>query len=113
MKEERETVHIVVYGAEIKCASCVNAPGSKETYEWLQAAITRKYGEERLHFQYYDIHTKGQLGAEDEIIHQLLDENLFYPLVLVEGEIVGEGNPRLKSVYKALEGYGIQQVSNP
>ncbi len=34
---------IEVFGAEIICASCVNAPSSKDTYEWLQAAIDRKF----------------------------------------------------------------------
>jgi len=34
---------IEIYGTEVICASCVNAPSSKDTYEWLQAAIDRKY----------------------------------------------------------------------
>ena len=36
-------VKIEIYGADVICASCVNAPSSKDTYEWLQAAIDRKY----------------------------------------------------------------------
>ncbi|MBP1969529.1 disulfide oxidoreductase YuzD [Virgibacillus natechei] len=28
-------VMITIYGAEQICASCVGAPGSKDTYEWL------------------------------------------------------------------------------
>jgi disulfide oxidoreductase YuzD len=28
-------VEILVYGAEERCASCVNLPSSKETTEWL------------------------------------------------------------------------------
>ena len=36
-------LNIEIYGADIICASCVNAPSSKDTYEWLQAAIDRKY----------------------------------------------------------------------
>ena len=39
-----ESIAIIeVYGANIICASCVNAPSSKDTYEWLQAAIARKF----------------------------------------------------------------------
>lgn len=34
-------VTLTVYGAEEICASCVGAPCSKDTYEWLQAAIGR------------------------------------------------------------------------
>ncbi len=33
---------IEIYGTAVICASCVNAPSSKDTYEWLQAAINRK-----------------------------------------------------------------------
>ena len=40
---------IEVFGADIICASCVNAPSSKDTYEWLQAAISRKYPEQPNH----------------------------------------------------------------
>ena len=43
---------IEIYGADVVCASCVNAPSSKDTYEWLQAAIDRKYPN-----QPYDITT--------------------------------------------------------
>jgi disulfide oxidoreductase YuzD len=108
----REKIQLTVYGAEVKCASCVNAPGSKETFEWLQAAIGRKYGDDAISYQYFDIHTKDQRGANGDLIKQLLVEELFYPLVVVENQIVGEGNPRLKSIYKALEAKGIQPIAN-
>ncbi|MGI8315687.1 YuzD family protein [Halobacillus mangrovi] len=104
----KEKVKVTVYGAEVKCASCVNAPGSKETYEWLQAAIARKYDDNAISYQYFDIHTSDQEDADGDLIDRLLEEELFYPLVVVEGQIVGEGNPRLKSVYKALEANGLQ-----
>lgn len=106
-KEERpvnkENVTITVYGADQRCASCVNAPGSKETYEWLQAAIGRKYGNEEVTYRYIDIFT----AEEDEYIEKIMEDELFYPLVLVEGEIAGEGDPRLKSVYQHLEKHGL------
>ncbi|MYL38510.1 YuzD family protein [Halobacillus litoralis] len=105
-------IRVYVYGAEVKCASCVNAPGSKETFEWLEAALTRKYGEKSLQFTYYDIHTENQEGVDMAIVQQLLDDELFYPLVLVEERIVAEGNPRLKAICKSLEEHGLQQVSN-
>ena len=34
------------------------------------------------------------------------DDEFFYPLVLVEGEIVGEGYVQLKPVYRELEKHG-------
>ncbi len=44
-------VKIEIYGADVICASCVNAPSSKDTYEWLQAAIDRKYPESTIRYQ--------------------------------------------------------------
>ena len=32
-------VSVVVYGADVVCASCVNAPTSKNTYEWLKPLL--------------------------------------------------------------------------
>ncbi|MBA2175761.1 YuzD family protein [Halobacillus locisalis] len=103
-----QTIHLTVYGAEVKCASCVNAPGAKETYEWLQAAIARKYDDQQVTYQYVDIHSpENKEGADEGILQQLLDDELFYPLVTIQGEIVAEGNPRLKTIYKALESKGL------
>ena len=50
-------VKIEIFGAEIVCASCVNAPSSKDTYEWLQAAIGRKYPEQPYDIEYIDIYS--------------------------------------------------------
>ncbi|WP_368907151.1 DUF1462 family protein, partial [Bacillus wiedmannii] len=36
---------------------------------------------------------------------RVVEEDLFYPVVLVNGEVVGEGNPRLKDVYEEIEKY--------
>ncbi|KGX89797.1 DUF1462 family protein [Pontibacillus marinus] len=99
---------ITVYGAEQRCASCVNAPGSKETYEWLEAAISRKYDSSDLQFQYIDIFTPPEQEEHQYFTQKILDDEYFYPLVVVNGEVVGEGNPRLKTVYRALESEGIQ-----
>ena len=40
---EFNEVEIIFYGAEQLCPSCVNLPSSKETFEWLEAAISRKF----------------------------------------------------------------------
>jgi len=48
-------ITITVYGREQICASCVGAPDSKETYEWLQAAIERKYSYDGVQYDYIDI----------------------------------------------------------
>ncbi len=99
---------VTVYGAEQRCASCVNAPGSKETYEWLEAAISRKYDSSTLQFQYIDIFSSPEEEEHQFFTQKILDDEYFYPLVVVNGEVVGEGNPRLKAVYKALESEGVQ-----
>ncbi|WP_082233503.1 YuzD family protein [Halobacillus massiliensis] len=106
---KKEKVILTVYGAEERCASCVNAPGSKETYEWLQAAITRKYPDQPLEYRYVDIHQSQEEDSKDkEYIAQILDDELFYPLVTINEEVVDEGNPRLKNVYQVLENLGYQ-----
>jgi disulfide oxidoreductase YuzD len=37
---------------------------------------------------------------------KMIEEDLFYPLVLIEGEIIAEGNVRLKKVVETMEKYG-------
>ncbi|WP_173915753.1 YuzD family protein [Halobacillus sp. Marseille-Q1614] len=101
-------ITLTVYGAEERCASCVNAPGSKETYEWLQAAIARKYPNQSVDYRYVDIHRSQKNDKDEEYVEQILDDELFYPLVTINNEVVDEGTPRLKNVYKALENLGFK-----
>ncbi|MGF9965325.1 YuzD family protein [Bacillus rhizoplanae] len=100
-------IKVSVYGAKVVCASCVGMPSSTETYEWLQAAIGRKYEgkEEKFHFEYVDIHEQQEEEEKRTFAERVIEEDLFYPVVLVNGEIVGEGNPRLKDVYEEIEKY--------
>lgn len=37
---------------------------------------------------------------------RVVEEDMFYPVVTLEGNVVGEGNPRLKVIYEELEKYG-------
>ncbi|MGV2939998.1 YuzD family protein [Mesobacillus sp. LC4] len=103
---ERKEVEIVVYGAEVLCPSCVNLPSSKETYEWLEAAISRKYADQPFQIVYVDIHNPPEEEAKKEFAEKVIEEDMFYPVVLLEGKIVGEGNPKLKTIYAELEKYG-------
>ncbi|MFD1020506.1 YuzD family protein [Thalassobacillus hwangdonensis] len=100
-------IELVVYGADQICPSCINSPGSKETYEWLQAAISRKFGETGVHYKYVDIFQPPEDEQSQAFVQRVFDEDLFYPVVVIEDEIVGEGNPRLKTIYKALEERGL------
>ncbi|TWT24398.1 YuzD family protein [Planomicrobium sp. CPCC 101110] len=97
---------IEVYGTEVICASCVNAPSSKDTYEWLEAAISRKYKDQPFSITYIDIEKPQTEAHKQDYAQRILDDEFFYPLVLVEGEVVGEGYVQLKPVYKELEKHG-------
>lgn len=99
-------ISIEVYGADTVCASCVNAPSSIDTFEWLQAAISRKYPQQPFSISYIDIEKPQRDDRKQEIIQQILDDEFFYPLVLIEGEVAGEGYIQLKPVYRELEKNG-------
>ncbi|RWR06354.1 YuzD family protein [Siminovitchia fortis] len=103
MKKEAE---ILVYGAEQICASCVNLPSSKETYEWLEAAISRKFPDQPFKIRYIDIFNPPEEKVVKEFAERVIEEDLFYPVVTMDDEIIGEGNPRLKDVYRKMEEYG-------
>ncbi|QKY69784.1 YuzD family protein [Lentibacillus sp. CBA3610] len=97
---------ITVYGAEQICASCVGAPGSWETYEWLQAAIGRKYSDDKISYTYIDIEEPPDEEKHQELAERILEDEFFYPLVLVNDEIVAEGIPGLKTIYRELDKNG-------
>lgn|GEM_PF-79451 len=99
-------VTIQVYGAEQVCASCVGAPSSKDTFEWLGAALSRKYPGQPFDMRYIDIFSPGDDPDEKAFAQKVLDEDLFYPVVVIEGEVAAEGNPTLKKIYAKMEQYG-------
>ncbi len=103
-----ESVTIYVYGAEQICASCVGMPSSKETYEWLKAAISRKYPEQSFGIEYVDFQNPPE--SEKEFAERVVEEDLIYPVVVIDGEIIAEGNPRLKDIYKVMENRGYEPV---
>jgi disulfide oxidoreductase YuzD len=103
----KKRVVVTVYGAEQICASCVGAPGSKDTYEWLQAAIGRKYNDRQVQYEYIDINNPPKGEEHAQLVGQLMEEELFYPLIIINGGIVAEGIPSLKPIYKELEKSGI------
>ena len=97
---------IEVFGANIICASCVNAPSSKDTYEWLQAAINRKYPEQPYQIEYIDIDADISNDRQNDIAEQIRNDEFFYPLVMINGEMIGEGHIQLKPVFNTLEKHG-------
>jgi disulfide oxidoreductase YuzD len=94
-------MEILVFGAEQLCASCVNLPSAKDTAEWLQAALERKYGAE-ITVRYVDI-DQPLTGVEAEFAARIHAEEFWYPLVVLNGQVIGEGNPKLKDIQQAIE----------
>lgn len=99
-------VEIVLYGAELLCPSCVNLPSSKETFEWLDAAIARKFPGQPFKMTYVDIYQPSEEGDKADFAKRVIEEDMFYPVVVIGSKVVGEGNPRLKTIYAELEKYG-------
>lgn len=104
MKEKN--VLVEVFGTDVLCASCVNAPSSKGTYEWLQAAIPRKYPNQPFDIIYIDIEEETEDERHLKIAQQIQDDEYFYPLVMIDDEMVGEGHIQLKPIFTALENLG-------
>ncbi|KZE67719.1 disulfide oxidoreductase [Fictibacillus phosphorivorans] len=101
---------IKVYGAEQKCASCVHLPSAKETAEWLEAAISRKFPTTDFQVLYIDMEKPGN-EADQAFSVRIIEEDLFYPVVVIDGEVVAEGNPNLKTIYSKIEQNGYGAVS--
>ncbi|KOS63909.1 YuzD family protein [Lysinibacillus sp. FJAT-14222] len=97
---------IEIYGTAVICASCVNAPSSKDTYEWLQAAIDRKYPNQGYDIRYVDIEGSIENERDQDYATRIQEDEFFYPLVLINDEVVGEGYVQLKPVFTALENLG-------
>ncbi|SEM61773.1 Disulfide oxidoreductase YuzD [Mesobacillus persicus] len=104
----QKEIEIVVYGAAQLCPSCVNLPSSKETFEWLEAATRRKFENQPFSISYVDIFNPPSDETKAEFAQRVIDEDMFYPVVLLEGKIVGEGNPRLKTIFAEMEKHGYQ-----
>ena len=46
-----------------------------------------------------------------KMIRHIIEEGLFFPLIVLDNEIVAEGTPHLKTIFKVIEKKGIQQIS--
>lgn len=105
-KMKKETPIIEVFGMETLCASCVNAPSSKDTFEWLEAAVSRKYPNRDFTIRYIDIEQPLQNERDQQFAEKIHSDEYFYPLVLINDEVVGEGYIQIKPVFQALERLG-------
>lgn len=102
-------VDIVVYGSDTPCPSCLHAPSSRETKEWIEAAIHRKFPGRTFPVRYVDIEQPDN-EKDEAYCERILAEEFFYPLVVINDQVVGEGDPRIKTIYRAIENQGYEPV---
>ncbi|RKD21719.1 disulfide oxidoreductase [Ammoniphilus oxalaticus] len=102
-------LEILVYGAEERCASCINAPSSTETASWLEAALLRVYDQAAFKVRYVDIYDP-QSEQEKAFSTRVFEEELWYPVVVIHDQVITEGNPDLKLIYKELNELGIRKI---
>lgn len=103
-------VSVIVYGAETVCASCVNAPSARNTFDWLQTLLPKKYPELDFVFTYIDIqHDVDNLTDHDEqFIEQIHNDELFYPLITMNDAYVADGYIQLKPLKRYMtETFGV------
>lgn len=103
-------VSVVVYGADVICASCVNAPSSRNTYEWLQSILERKYPDIQFEYTYIDLEkdTENLSDHDQQYIEQINEDELFYPLVTMNDEYVTDGYVQLKPITRFIDEYIVQ-----
>lgn len=106
MAADAKAVEVVIYGAEKLCSTCLHLPSSEETASWLRAALARDYGE-AVQVTYIDIDRP--MDPSDPYVRGLLADEYAYPLVVIAGEVVGEGAPRLKAIRHKLAALGLKR----
>ncbi|WOS96061.1 YuzD family protein [Nosocomiicoccus massiliensis] len=98
-----------VYGRDVICASCVNAPSSKDTYQWLEALFSKKYPDADIRVNYIDIDRDENFSDYDEeLIEQINNDELFYPLVTINDEVIQDGYVQLKPITNWFEKNGVE-----
>ncbi|MFD2617913.1 DUF1462 family protein [Terrilactibacillus laevilacticus] len=95
-------MELTVYGSEARCSSCVQAPSSRETMEWLEAAIGRKFTNTNHSIRYVDIYSP--ITEQDKkYTEKIINDELFFPLIVANDTIIGEGIPNLKKIFQYIE----------
>ncbi|TGA97260.1 DUF1462 family protein [Sporolactobacillus shoreae] len=98
-------MELTIYGAEAVCASCAQAPPSKATAEWLEAALFRKFGNQ-VSVRYIDI-DQPETEADRYFCDKIKSDAYFFPLLVSEEEVLGEGFISLKPVLLHLKKSGL------
>ncbi|KAA1042542.1 DUF1462 family protein [Macrococcus equipercicus] len=99
-----DSIKVNVYGADAVCASCVNAPTSKDIYDWIQPNLKRKFEQLSFTFNYIDIADGEGLSDYDQsLLEQIENDELFYPLVTMNDDIVADGYIQLPQLTKYID----------
>lgn len=104
-------VEVQVFGAEVICTSCVNMPSAQDTASWLESAMARKFVGQPFSVSYIDVYKTPQSDEVEFFAKKVREDVLFYPLVVINGKIVGEGNIQLKKVVSAMVELGYHEVN--
>lgn len=107
MAAKTTVTEVIIYGAEQLCATCVHLPSSTETADWLASALARDYGD-LVRVRYIDVDVVGDASG-DEFVKGILEDRYAYPLVVINGEVIAEGNPRIKKVREKLADLGLKK----
>lgn len=99
-----DTIKVNVYGADVVCASCVNAPTSKDIYDWIQPNLKRKFENLDFTFNYINIMDQEEKSDYDmSLIEQINNDELFYPLITMNDEVVADGYIQLPQLTTYIE----------
>ena len=86
-----KNVKVNVYGANVVCASCVNAPTSKDIFDWIQPNLERKYPDISFTYNYIDIFDKGNHTDYDEsIVERIEDGWLDFDVVVASPDMMAQ-----------------------
>ncbi|SHE81494.1 Disulfide oxidoreductase YuzD [Seinonella peptonophila] len=100
------TLYVMGDGDQENCSSCVQSPSSAETATWLDAALKRRFGTKQVNVQWVDVnHPRTQ--HERQLAKCILEEEYWYPVVMLDSQVIAEGNPRLKEIVQRLVALGV------
>lgn len=80
----------------------MNLPSSKDTMEWLDAALSRKYPNDALSIRYVDIYEPAT-AIDKRFADAILNDVYFYPLIVIDEEVVAEGSPKLRIINEKID----------
>ncbi|MFC7394299.1 YuzD family protein [Scopulibacillus cellulosilyticus] len=104
-----KSMNMTIYGANQPCPSCIHSPSSKETMEWIQASIKRKFPHDDINVRYIDIYHP-ETEEDQKFAEKIINDEYFYPLVVSNGKVIGEGDPKIKKIFEEIENNGFQSV---